>query len=548
MRRLAGLWLVLAGCSALRSPPPSQKLTAGGDRVAAPAPSPALVAQLEQAIAFAESQTENLYRRLPDLEKAQDEAYPEAVLVGQTKYRMLNAAHWGAGFFPATLWALYELTGRADWKRRAESKTLGLWGEVVWDYSSNIGYKMIPFREALRLTGDPTFLSFMLRGAETYTRGFGAELCVGSIPTWNPGSRRVKGAPLMHAVHTGGLMNIELLFWAAEQPGGNRQWFDIAHRHAQNAVRDQIRPDGAAYHIVDYHPGCPPRGWRWRGTDSGDPEGIKARPQALAIYGLTTAYEHTKDRALLEAAVRAAAFFIAPAHAPADGVPYTDILLGPVSDQPRESSAAAIAASALLELSTLPAVGAPDRQRFRAAAEGLLGALATRYLARNQTEGILGRGPDRMDPNAVPTSSPPIGDYAFLDAIRKYLGPGVHCRATRCELEAEAGHLSGARLDTGPPLAVASTAGQAVTELTVRLPRAGRFRFSARLDVPGKPATLGVRFGSRDQRTWTVSPTRGFQDVHMAEEIALGTGAHTLAVTGIPAGVRVDKLVLERLP
>ena len=315
----------------------------------APPPSPTLAAQLDQAIAFAEGQTENLYRRLPDLEQAQDEAYPEAVLLGQKRYRMLNASHWGAGFFPATLWALYQLTGRADWKRRAENKTLGLWGEVVWDYSSNIGYKMIPFREAHRLTGDPTFLSFMLRGAETYTRSFGAELCVGSIPTWNPGSRRVAGAPLMHAVHTGGLMNIDLLFWAAGQPGGDPRWFQIAHRHAANAVRDQIRPDGAAYHIVDYHPGCPPRGWRWRGTDSGDPDGIKARPQALAIYGLTAAYVHTKDRALLDAAVRAASFFIAPAHAPADGVPYTDILLGPVSDQARESSAAAIAASALLD-------------------------------------------------------------------------------------------------------------------------------------------------------------------------------------------------------
>ena len=324
-------------------------------------------------------QTENLYRRLPDLEKPQDDAYPETVLFGQKQYRMMNATHWSAGFFPAMLWSLYELTGRADWKRRAESKTLGLWGEVAWDYSSNIGYKMIPFREAHRLTGDPTFLSFTLRGAASYTRSFGAELCIGSIPTWNPGSRLVNGVPLQHPVHTGGLMNIELLFWAAAQPGGDRSWHEIAHRHARNAVRDQIRPDGAAYHIVDYHGGCPPRGWRWRGTDSGDPNGIKSRPQALAMYGLTAAYRHTRDPAVLEAAVRTASYFISNPHVTADGVPYTDIRLGPSAPEARESSAAALAASALLDLATLrggrggrpPALPGGRRTRARLAGHAL---------------------------------------------------------------------------------------------------------------------------------------------------------------------------------
>ena len=135
-----------------------------------------------------------------------------------------------------------------------------------------------------------------------------------------------------------------------------------------------------------------------------------------------------------------------------------------------------------------------------------------------------------------------------MDAIRKYLGPGIHCRAQVCELEAEAGRLSGARLNTGPPLAVESAAAQAATELTLRLPRPGRYRFTARMQVQGKPATLKVQLGPNDARTWTVSPTRGLQDVQMAEPFALAPGQHTLALTQIPAGVRVDKLLVERLP
>ena len=212
-------------------------------------------------------------------------------------------------------------------------------------------------------------------------------------------------------------MNVDLLFWAAGQPGGDRSWHQIAHRHAQNAVRDQIRPDGAAYHIVDYYAGCPPRGWRWRGTDSGNPDGIKARPQALAMYGLTAAYRHTKDPALLGAAVRTASYFIDNPHVTADGVPYTDILFGPVSTEARESSAAAIAASALLDLATLPAVATADRQRFRAAAEHLLDSLATRYLARGQNEGILGRGSEPAGPDRDPR---------FVPDHRRLRLPGCH--------------------------------------------------------------------------------------------------------------------------
>jgi len=57
-----------------------------------------------------------------------------------------------------------------------------------------------------------------------------------------------------------------------------------------------------------------------------------------------------------------------------------------------------------------------------------------------------------------------------------------------------------------------------------------------------------VQLGSSDARTWTVSPTRGFQDVPMAEPFDLPAGPHTLAVRELRPGVRLDRLLLERLP
>ncbi len=267
------------------------------------------------------------------------------------------------------------------------------------------------------------------------------------------------------------------------------------------------------------------------------------------MYGLTAAYRHTRDPAVLEAAVRTASYFISNPHVTADGVPYTDIRLGPSAPEARESSAAALAASALLDLASLPGVAAADRQRFRAAAEHVLGSLATRYLARGQDEGILDRGSEPLKPGLTPASSWLIGDYAFLDAIHKYLGAGIHCRAPVCELEAEAGRLTGGRITTTAPLALetAPNASAASTELMVRLPQAGRYRFKARMAVEGRPARFRVRLGDSN-RTWTVSATRGFQDVTMADEFDLAAGARILSITEIPAGVRLDKLLLERRP
>jgi unsaturated chondroitin disaccharide hydrolase len=528
---------------------PAPAVTVAAAPPAGPSADPALVAELETALSFAEQQMSRLYARLPGLESPQDEAYPEAVPWGARTYRMLTSSQWGAGFFPATSWALYELTGRPEWKRRAEAKTLGLWGEVVWDYGSNIGYKMLAFREGHRLIGDPGLLSFVMRGAETYVRGFGAELCVGSIPTWNPGVRNVNGEPLRHGVHTGGLVNIETLFWAAAQPGGERKWHDIAWQHAKNAVRDQLRPDGAAFHIVEYHPGCPPRGWRWRGTDSGKPDGTKSRPQALAIHGLHAAYRYTADPALLEGAARAARFMLAPAHATTDGVPYTDLLYGPVSREMRDSSAAALAASAFLDLSVEPGLPAGQRAQLRAAAERLLHALSTRYLARNQDEGILAAGPDPVHDHLRPSLSPPIGDFAFLDAIRKYLGPGIHCRGPACEIEAEAGALAGLSVLEGPPLAVAraatdsaGTGGRAVYH--VRTPRGGRHRLELRLEAAAA-STLSVEVGHQALvRRWSPGATKGFEPRQVPGEIALAPGAHEIALGELGPGVRVDKVIL----
>src|SRR5678815_1215340 len=73
-----------------------------------------------------------------------------------------------------------------------------------------------------------------------------------------------------------------------------------------------------------------------------------ARGQAWAIYGFTTAYAYTHRAEFLHAAQRTADWFIA--HLPRDGIPYWDMRHPDIPHTERDASAAAIAASGLLDL------------------------------------------------------------------------------------------------------------------------------------------------------------------------------------------------------
>ena len=77
-----------------------------------------------------------------------------------------------------------------------------------------------------------------------------------------------------------------------------------------------------------------------------------SRGQAWAVYGFTVAYRYTGYQPFLATAVRAAHYFAVHLNDSADSVPHWDFL-SPfnTSYQPRDTSAAAVYTSALVELS-----------------------------------------------------------------------------------------------------------------------------------------------------------------------------------------------------
>jgi unsaturated chondroitin disaccharide hydrolase len=140
-----------------------------------------------------------------------------------------------------------------------------------------------------------------------------------------------------------------------------------------------------------------------------------ARGQAWAIYGFTLTARETGREDFLKQAMGAADIFLT--RLPEDGVPYWDFDAPGIPNEPKDASAAAIAASALLELSQL-VEGSDDQIRYRNAAVALLNALATpEYLARLPQQGILLHSTGHKPGNSEIDEHIIYADYYFLEAL-----------------------------------------------------------------------------------------------------------------------------------
>ncbi|HEX9829581.1 MAG TPA: glucuronyl hydrolase, partial [Bacteroidota bacterium] len=234
---------------------------------------------------------------------------------------------------------------------------------------------------------------------------------VGALRSWDHGRW---GYPVI----VDNMMNLELLFWSAENGGGERLR-EIAISHAEKTMQNHVRPNGSTYHVLDYD--TTNGSVLARNTHQGyADESVWARGHAWAIYGFTMTYRFTKDQRFLETAQRAADYFIN--NLPEGGVPYWDFLTPGIPNEPKDVSAAAIAASALFELSTHTA-GQTRKSAYRETATKILGTLCSpEYIAEGTaSHGILNHAVGHKPAGTEVDVSIVYADYYFLEAMFRYL-------------------------------------------------------------------------------------------------------------------------------
>jgi unsaturated chondroitin disaccharide hydrolase len=359
------------------------------------------------AFRFAERQLRALIERDPDF-------YPMYTARGRWRHSGEAWTHWCDGFLPGMLWIVY---ARQHARAAVGTPESRWWREQAIRYSRpleprkldrdvhDLGFLfMSSYYRWYGFTPDPTLKAVLVEAGRTMALRF-----------------QVKGGYLRSFVSPDSLfidimMNVGIVFFAARETG-DRTLLDIALRHCHTTRRVLVRGDGSTAHegLFDPETGeflkqATHQGYR------GD--SCWSRGLAWALYGFGTAYTYARDPALLETAEVCADFYIR--HTPPDGVPPWDYDAPTESRALVDTSAAAIAASGLFQLSGL-AADAAKGHLYRETARHILATLCRDWLAESdpQWEGILKGGVYHVHKSLGVGESVMWGDYFFLEALER---------------------------------------------------------------------------------------------------------------------------------
>lgn len=346
-----------------------------------------------------------------------------------------TAKNWTSGFYPGTLVYLYEHTKDKELLKEADNKFVFLKSQKDNKNTHDLGFMMYcSFGNAYRITKKEEYKDILVQSAKSLASRYNSK--VGSIQSWDR-IKSLDGSKYWDfPVIIDNMMNLELLFFASKVTG-DESFKKIAVTHAETAMKNHVRPDYSSFHVVAYNPETGEinsretyQGFAHNSTWS--------RGQGWGIYGFTMVYRETGDKRFLKTAQGMADFFLNHKNLPKDKIPYWDFDAGQPGVQPsfnynafkysvipRDASAGALVASALIELS-----GYSDKekkQKYLNAAEIMIKSLSSPVYTASVGENggfILKHSVGNLTKDRevdVPLS---YADYYYVEAMLRYKNLG----------------------------------------------------------------------------------------------------------------------------
>ncbi len=323
-------------------------------------------------------------------------------------YLRTSAYAWTSGFYPTSLWRMYEQTGDPVWLKRARSFTDRVLPVASWTGSHDLGFMVgLPAELGLRLDPSTARKDRYRQALVTAARSLSSR--------WNEHVGAIKSADYNGSwgLIIDSAMNAPLLLRAGAMLDGTEgaRLRTRGLRHMLTLAATFVRPDGSTVHRQVFNP----RTGALIGPVYG--QGLSsrstwARGQAWAINGFAQAYAATSDARMLDVARRTADRWLASV--PAGCVAAWD--LDVTSDRaPRDSSAAAIAADGLLNLGRIE----PDPERaalYTAAGWSTLATLTGTKWVLEGAQGLLQRQAYNI-PAAAREGSYVWGDAYLLSGL-----------------------------------------------------------------------------------------------------------------------------------
>lgn len=361
---------------------------------------------VEKALAFSEQQSLLMAR------KYEHEAgvLPRSFEGG--KNTVSDSRWWCSGFFPGSLWYLYENSKNPELLTFAKQYTDRVEREKYTTDNHDVGFMLYcSFGNGLRLTKEASYQKVLLTGAQSLATRYDPK--VGLIRSWDH-NKTIWQYPVI----IDNIMNLELLLWASKQ-SGSEQLKKTALSHADKTMKHHFRPDFSSYHVVSYdrQTGLPHKKQTHQGYAD---DSAWSRGQAWGLYGYTYLYRETREKRYLEQAKHIASFLIHHPQMPENFIPYWDYNAPQEAGTPRDASAACIMASALIELGDF--VNANTKKKYMEVVEKQIRTLASdEYTAKLGENGnfILmhstGAFPFKSEIDAPLT----YADYYYLEALSR---------------------------------------------------------------------------------------------------------------------------------
>jgi unsaturated chondroitin disaccharide hydrolase len=354
---------------------------------------------LEHAFDVAAWQITALIERHPDF-------YPIYTTDGRWKHEGEAWTHWCDGFLPGMMWILAAREGGA-WMENAVRYSEPLEPRKFDRKVHDLGFIFLStWKRRLDLTGDRTLNAVLIQAGRTMGLRF-----------------KERGEYLRSFVSEDSLfidimMNVGIVFYAALETG-DEQLYDLASRHCLTTRRVLVRGDGSTAHegMFDLATGEFLRQTTHQGFRG---DSCWSRGLAWSLYGFGTVYGYTRDARFLKTAEACADFYLS--QTPLNGVPPWDYNAPDETRYQVDTSAAAIAASGLFQLSGL-LIDTVKAEFYRQAALTIVGSLCREYLADPATgwEGILKGGVYHMHKGLGVNESVMWGEYFFVEALDKAL-------------------------------------------------------------------------------------------------------------------------------
>ena len=338
--------------------------------------------------------------------------YPRSINNNGT-IRLVDSWDWTSGFFPGSLWYMYENTGADKYKTDAISWTNPIESQKNSTGTHDLGFMLYcSFGNGLRLASPPNYSNILVTTANSLmTR---VNPTVGCMKSWDWATQ------WEYPVIIDNMMNLELLFWASKETGDSK-YYNAAVQHANTTIANHFRADNSTYHVVNYDE--TDGSVKSKETHQGyNNESDWARGQAWGLYGYTMSYRETNEIAFLQQAEKIASFMMNHPNLPTDLIPYWDLKDPQISSNPnsvpRDASAATVMASALIDLSVLA-----NDTKYMVFASKILNTLSqTGYTTDPSSNNnfILLQSTGNMPSNSEINTSINYADYYYLEALTKY--------------------------------------------------------------------------------------------------------------------------------